>query len=488
MLVPEGKIVGNRYRIAALIGRGGFGFVCRAEHITLKKPFAIKFLSREYIIDSKLVKRFKREATAACTIGHSNIIDIVDFGFDTDLGYYFVMELLEGETLAKKVKREGALYINDYMPILLQVCDALIATHRKGIVHRDLKSENIFLIKKDLDRNFVKILDFGISSILSEEKNRITRTSHVWGTPIAMAPEQIRGQKVDHLADIYSFGVIMYEVVTGMLPFEADSSIEVFLQHLEEKAIPPTKLRKDLDIDPEVEKITMRCLEKNKLNRYQSSMELKADLIALQMKIDPEAFSDHKILPFPSRIPDSLRATRPFPIFTKPQIFITVIFSIIFLAASASITYMLFFRNSENKIPDFSHVHHEPLKDPFPGMHNKDTVVHSGKAEIKIPEKTALNNSYIPFSRKNFARNLPAKEASSDLSIEIATIPPEAQIFLAGNRESAGTTPSTITLSPAKIPEYFVLKKKGYSSSKVKIDRAKIFREGILKIQVKLLR
>ncbi|HEU4383515.1 MAG TPA: serine/threonine-protein kinase [Anaeromyxobacteraceae bacterium] len=272
-----GLILGDRYRLLSRIGEGGMGTVFLAEHISLGKQVAVKVLRAEYSRDEELVRRFEQEARAASIIDHENVVDVVDFGRTPGGSFYFVMEALEGESLARLIRRDGALPVERALRILAQICQALGAAHSCGVVHRDLKPENVILVHRDDGADLVKVLDFGISKTHGvPEGGRITRAGSIIGTPEYMAPEQAMGGPVDHRCDVYAFGVLAYEMLTGRLPFQGDSPLATLLKHQGEPPVPPSRIRPDLPA--EAEAMVLRAMVKRPEGRQQDMAEVSLDL------------------------------------------------------------------------------------------------------------------------------------------------------------------------------------------------------------------
>ncbi|HEX4422373.1 MAG TPA: protein kinase, partial [Kofleriaceae bacterium] len=228
----------GQYRITGTLGVGGMGVVYKAEHTLLGRAAAVKILLPEFSGNQEVVTRFFNEARAAAAIRHPGIVEIYDFGWHTDGSAYLVMEYLRGESLAARIKH-GGIAAGSAMIIARQIAGALAVAHRSGIVHRDLKPENLFL-EPDVDvagGERVKLLDFGIAKLAADsDQHRMTRPGAVLGTPTYMAPEQCRGEPVDHRADLYSLGCIMFELCTGRPPFVGRGMQEVFVAHLEDTA------------------------------------------------------------------------------------------------------------------------------------------------------------------------------------------------------------------------------------------------------------
>jgi serine/threonine-protein kinase len=274
-----GKNVGN-YQIKAKLGEGGMGAVYLGEHPLIGKRVAVKVLLEELSSKEDIVQRFFNEAKAVNDIGHQNIVDIVDFGkMKGDAGQgdivYFIMEFLDGESLAARLRRTG-LSFKETLHVIQQATSALAASHAKGIVHRDLKPENIYLCPRGNDKNFVKILDFGIAKLTGDTgQSHKTRTGLVIGTPTYMSPEQCEGKgMIDHRSDVYSLGVVMYELLTGRVPFPGDGFGEILVAHLTRTPDSPRSLNPD--ISPELEAIVLHAIEKDRNRRFQSMAEFEA--------------------------------------------------------------------------------------------------------------------------------------------------------------------------------------------------------------------
>ncbi|MBK9033416.1 MAG: protein kinase [Myxococcales bacterium] len=235
--LAPGQQVGE-YVIDALIGAGGFGTVFRATHPLIGKEVAIKVLSRAYSAQPEMVSRFVAEARSVNQIRHRHIIDIFGFGQLDDGRHYFVMELLEGQPLDAYLEQHGRLTLEEAVPVLRGVARALDAAHDKGIIHRDIKPENIFLVADPEGGWFPKLLDFGIAKAFggAPEGMHKTRTGAPIGTPYYMSPEQCRGRDVDHRTDIYAFGCVAYELLTGQVPFDGDDYMDILMKQIGEPA------------------------------------------------------------------------------------------------------------------------------------------------------------------------------------------------------------------------------------------------------------
>src|SRR5512146_471293 len=271
-----GQVLGDRYRLVAHIGSGGMGAVYRAEHVVLGKRMAVKVLRPELSDDEDLVRRFQHEAIAASQIGQENIVAVTDFGRTPHGALYFVMEELDGVSLSALL-HDGPLPLERAAMLLAQICRALAAAHERGIVHRDLKPDNVIVLRRDDGSDFVKVVDFGIAkSRAVPERPRVTRAGTIIGTPEYMAPEQGAAASVDHRADIYAFGVLAYELVTGGVPFHAQNAIATVLEHQTKAVVPPGQLRPGMP--PEFETLVMKALAKRPEARHQTMAEVATEL------------------------------------------------------------------------------------------------------------------------------------------------------------------------------------------------------------------
>jgi serine/threonine protein kinase len=270
-----GQIVASRYRIESVLGIGGMGAVFRATHLALGKPVALKILHNAYSRRSDVVARFMREARAATQTGHPNIIDVVDIGTTDDGGAFYVMELLDGSTLAKYLSRDGTLAVRRAVHIVCQVCRALGAAHEIGIIHRDLKCENVFLVTRGRDPDFVKVLDFGVCK-MSDGAGLETTPGMVIGSPAYLAPEVVAGAEASAASDIYAIGCILFELLTGHLPFEGPDPIEAMMRKRNTEAPSVRDLRPELP--QELADVVARCLRRNPDARPASTRALEYDL------------------------------------------------------------------------------------------------------------------------------------------------------------------------------------------------------------------
>ena len=286
-----GTLLLDRYRLIKKLGEGGMGAVYLAEHVTIKKRCAIKVLNPEYAHKADLVERFLQEARAASMIAHENVVEITDFGAAPNGSVFFVMEMLVGEDLADTIKREAPMPWSRVAPMALQICRALGAAHAKGVIHRDMKPENCFRIERSGNPDFIKVLDFGIAKVTSEDPNetagRLTSTGMIFGTPTYMSPEQAQGQRVDHRSDIYALGVILYELLTGKVPFSADNFMGILTKHMFDQPVAPSEVAPQAGISPEVEALVLKALQKDRGFRFQSMQELAQAILDVGTGAEP---------------------------------------------------------------------------------------------------------------------------------------------------------------------------------------------------------
>jgi len=286
-----GYTIDNRYKVESVLGEGGMGVVYRCRHKIIDKKVAMKVLRADLARDKEVTERFLMEAKAASAIGDDHIIDISDFGLLPDGSTYFVMEYLDGQPLSN-IGNGQPVPVTRILKIARQLCEGLAAAHEAGIVHRDLKPDNIFLIPRGAEKDFVKILDFGIAKVPTASAG-LTRAGSVFGTPHYMSPEQAAGATVDHRGDIYSFGVILYELACGRVPFDADNFMGILTQHMYKAPVPIRALvPPPQDIPPGLDAIILKCLSKRPEQRYSSMRDLIVDLDKLRDGLVPDAVGE----------------------------------------------------------------------------------------------------------------------------------------------------------------------------------------------------
>jgi serine/threonine protein kinase/Tfp pilus assembly protein PilF len=290
--LKRGTTFAGRYEIIEELGKGGMGRVYRAEDTKLKQEVALKLIKPEIAKDQKTIERFRNELKLARNIRHKNVCGMFDLG-ETEGAHFITMEYVRGEDLRGSIRRFGQLPIGKSISIAKQICEGLIEAHRLGVIHRDLKSNNIMIDKE----GNVRIMDFGIARSL--EAKGITGAGVMIGTPEYMSPEQVEGKEVDQRSDIYSLGIILYEMVTGGVPFEGDTPFIIGMKHKGEVPRNPREFNSQISAD--LNSMILRCLEKDKDKRYQSAGEVCSELINIEKGIPTTERVDTKKKPLTSK-------------------------------------------------------------------------------------------------------------------------------------------------------------------------------------------
>jgi serine/threonine protein kinase len=288
--IDTGSLLGS-YRVLAVLGQGGMGTVYLGEHIEIQRRAAVKVLRADLCDSPSALARFKAEAQAVNRIRHEHIVEVTDFGVVPGGEAYYVMEWLEGESLHQAIRRTGPLSLPRALHVAIQVADALAASHAAGIIHRDLKPGNVFLVSRGGDPDYVKLLDFGIAKLLKQSPGDgevHTRTGVPLGTPHYMSPEQCKGQSVDARADIYSLGVMIYEMLTGQLPFTAENWMGILMAHVSTAFPKVGKLR--TDVPAEIDELLGHCTAKKPDDRFADMPAVRGALAGL---LGPAVLSSH---------------------------------------------------------------------------------------------------------------------------------------------------------------------------------------------------
>ena len=325
-----GTVVRGKYRILARLGEGGMAVVYKAHHELLDELRALKVIRPDLARDTEFMGRFKNEAIMARKLNHPNAVRVDDLDIAEDGLPFIAMELVVGDTLKTLVQRAGPLPVSLVLDVASQVCEALDAAHKLGLIHRDIKPENIVLIAQREGPPVAKILDFGISRLREETSGvkGLTQTGMVIGTPEYMSPEQVLGKRrieIDGRSDLYSLGVVMYRMLTGELPFQAETTVEMILQHLKTPPKPPHQLKPGLAIPEAVSSIVMKALEKDREKRFATGAEMAAAIkkargstSSAPRKTDwgslnstTASFGSESILPSPPAVPSAPVKARP---------------------------------------------------------------------------------------------------------------------------------------------------------------------------------
>jgi serine/threonine-protein kinase len=417
-----GSHLAGRYEVTRRIGEGGMGAVYEARHSLIGKRVAIKVLLEKYISKPDVVERLRQEARLASSIGHENIVDITDFGQTDDGRTFVVMEFLEGESLAQLLAREGPLAPARAVAITRQVVSALGAAHGKAIVHRDVKPENVFIVRRGT-REFAKVVDFGISKLVRPQEEqegdgspRLTQTGMVLGTPLYMSPEQARGEEeLDHRIDVYAAGVILYELITGEVPYRGTNYLSIISQVLAQDPKRPSEVRPDLSISPALEAVILKAMAKDRAQRYASMADLDADLARLETGAEVNALSGRLDVRAPPRAPRSR--------------VLAWVLGIAVIVGAVSLVVVRFGRPPETPAPP-------PAPPPL---------------ETRVP-----------------APAIPTPPATPMISVKVQSVPDNAEVWLGGIQR--GNTPYTLEVAKGSGKGELTLKLEGYE------DRTQQFR------------
>ncbi len=282
-MIESGKKIDDRYEIIRPIGEGGMANVYLAYDPCLNRKVAVKILRGDLAADEKFVRRFQREAVSASSLTHPNIVEVYDVGEDHGK-YFIVMEYVEGKTLKQLIKRRGSITLPEVVDIMLQLTSAIAKAHESYIIHRDIKPQNVII----LEDGRVKVMDFGIAAQLGS--NELTQTNSVMGTVYYLPPEQANGGVSDFKGDIYSLGILMFELIAGRVPFKGDSPVEVAIKHIKNPLPDLTKIIPDLPNS--VFNVILKACAKNPMNRYKSALEMHNDLKTV---LDEDRFDEELV-------------------------------------------------------------------------------------------------------------------------------------------------------------------------------------------------
>ena len=306
-----GRVINDRYQIVEPVGHGGMGKVYKALQAPLDRTVALKVLGAGHDRDPNFYKRFFLEASVTAKLTHPNTITLFDYGRTEDGIFFIAMEYLTGRTLSQVMQAEGPLAQERVVHIAQQICRSLREAHALGIIHRDLKPANVMLLRQHDDHDFVKVLDFGLVKFFSGEnpEGDITNAGTFMGSPHYIAPEQARNQNPDQRCDIYSLGVLTYHMLCGKVPFTAANPVDIILKHLHDLPVPPTKAHPELNIDLALQAVVLKCLAKDREQRFQSMDELLVSL--KQVRAQLTGSSGPQSMPPPADSFDGLQPVHP---------------------------------------------------------------------------------------------------------------------------------------------------------------------------------
>jgi serine/threonine protein kinase len=453
-----GCTIDNRYKVEGIVGEGGMGVVYQCRHKIIDKRVALKILRADLARDTEVTERFLMEAKAASAIQDEHIISISDFGQLPDGAAYFVMEFLEGTPLALVAGGGNPMPLGRILRISLQLSEGLAAAHQLGIVHRDLKPDNVFLIQRGKETDFVKILDFGIAKVSSNATGRLTQVGSVFGTPHYMSPEQAAGTPLDHRGDIYSLGVMLYELATGRVPFDAENFVGILSQQLYQEPVSPREAAPKANIPAAFENIILKCMAKKPERRYQSMLELREELLDLEARLgkaDPDADPRVSRAPDPAEVAASVEGTalstelslaglrpRRWPMYAAIALPIGLVSVVLFSRFQA------------------------------PVMRGRGATKEVATTEVAAPAtpsppRAAAPSAGSPLPAPAGSANPPAAPAGAPVQVLLGVAPTAAHVFL-GDRD-LGRSPVSIDV-PRGEPVTVEVRHPGYESQQLQLD------------------
>ena len=312
-----GRTIGGRYEVQGLLGKGGMGAVYKAYQPAVQRMIALKVLLKEFADNETVIKRFHQEALASSRLKHPNTISVYDFGQTDDNILYIAMEYLKGESLAQTLAREKTLSPKRAVHIMRQVCKSLSEAHKAEIIHRDLKPDNIFLAEVQGERDFAKVLDFGVAKLKEYEgkEGTLTQAGMIFGTPKYMSPEQARSSKVDYRSDIYALGIILYEMLMGRPPFVGDNPLSILIAHVNEQVKTFGEVRPDMNVVAPLEAVVFKALAKDVSLRHADVEELLDELDAVDDLLDGASYDSVR-----DRLPATIPGAAGSPSLVGPAI------------------------------------------------------------------------------------------------------------------------------------------------------------------------
>lgn len=394
----QGKILHNRYKLIKMLGIGGMSYVYLAEHTSINRVVAVKFLFGDYVINENMVKRFHRETETLSQLHHVNCVTIIDVSPPEEIPHYFVMEYIQGSLLEEIVENEAPLEPLRALKIGIQICDALVAAHRIGIIHRDLKPLNIYLIPQASGDEVVKIVDFGLAILAwnKEEESRLTDKGVIFGTPEYLAPECAQGEIGNEQSDLYSLGIVLYEIFTGTLPFTSKSSSELIYHHI--NTPPPIPIITQLDGKNliAIQSVILNALTKVPRNRYSSAEEMLEEL-----KQCRELITSFRSLPEIYKPGDDSTTNTNIKIFSKPSNKIKIIIaSIIIIGVILSLIGIYSVLKARDTLKNASYQsedlnHYKLLQEKQSNQGNNKSIEIKGGINNKLMDQDSdLENQY----------------------------------------------------------------------------------------------